>query len=258
MNHNNKNTKLECISTAKLDVIFGIDVSYTVNLSENIQFLEEIIRQDMSLDARIGIAAFAATTNFTEPAIGYWDQKVLIDYLYHNISTASKYAQGNTGPMIVESIQKFSDYYIEDRQQILIIFTDGTAQGSKYYSLCQLRMSLRFAGIKTIVVSIPYYLPYGYGYDNSPYCKNRGSRCYPQGQYYCHYDIVYSFVNCIADNHWTVSSDEKLSKVLKRVAFIDALCPVSNTTDLDNNNNNQTKGLVHSYFCLSLRSINFK
>eukprot|EP01084_Bolivina_argentea_P248009 414863_1 len=153
------NNTCSCISGAKLDIIFGIDSSGSVGADgfETMKgFISDVVKTEIDLNtSRIGLTIFSTHANISRP-IQKWDRDVVDDYVNSII-----WARGwtNTPELLSSTVTQFHNTFIEDRQQIIVMITDGnpclpTVLGGCPSSVCAYDMLLKFNNVRVVVVAI--------------------------------------------------------------------------------------------------------
>eukprot|EP01084_Bolivina_argentea_P158349 275846_1 len=150
-----------CISTVKLDILFAVDTSGSIGwegFQIQKQFIETLVNQGVNNGSRIGFYMFDTTVNKSK-AIQYWDAQELADY-----SAGLHWHRGwtNTGQVLSDSINQFKEAKataVGDRQQILIMITDGNPclpveQGGCPQNICEMEMLVKNEGIRTIIIGV--------------------------------------------------------------------------------------------------------
>ena len=206
-----------------MDIIFGIDASGSVRwqgFQSTKQFIEEIIVQEINYNqSRIGFSTFATTTNESRH-MQHWNLDELITYtrgLYWSTGWTA------TRSLLSSSILQFLEYKQEDREQLLLIITDGNpceATGCPY-SVCQFLFQLQLAGIQTGIIAVGTQI-------NSIY------------------------TDCIADYFFEVDDYDNLNLDQVRATgsgynLTEILCPLTSLPDLNNHSTNDT-GVYSLYF----------
>eukprot|EP01084_Bolivina_argentea_P248010 414864_1 len=119
-------------------------------------FISDVVKTEIDLNtSRIGLTIFSTHANISRP-IQKWDRDVVDDYVNSII-----WARGwtNTPELLSSTVTQFHNTFIEDRQQIIVMITDGnpclpTVLGGCPSSVCAYDMLLKFNNVRVVVVAI--------------------------------------------------------------------------------------------------------
>jgi len=148
----------KCRSEVKLDILFNVDTSGSIGYDGfqiQKQFITTLVTQGIANSSRIGFYMFAATVNASK-GIQEWDDDELEDYtkgLYWSTGWT------NTPAVLQASITQFDATFDQDRQQVLMMITDGNpclpeAQGGCPQSVCNFAAQVKLAGIRVIIIGV--------------------------------------------------------------------------------------------------------
>ena len=205
-----------------MDILFGIDASGSVgtaNFQYTLDWLQEIVSKDVSINSRMGFTVFSFAID-EQKKLQFWpNEDDLIDYI-DNIY----YPRGvtSTGPLIIASIEQFKEYFESDRQRLFVIITDGTplAGARLEYSVCEFKGALQFGEIQTAMIGV-------------------GDK------------IETEYVACVADYYFEIDSYSDLDLLSgDGYQLSDILCPADSLPDVYNDTNNGTRGFSFFLFFL--------
>ena len=145
-----------CASEVKQDILLNIDSSGSIgwsNFQTQKTFIKTLVTQGISNGSNIGFFIFSTYINESRP-IQHWDDDELLNYaegLHYQWRSST-----NTGGVLSASLDEFDRTYDPERQQILMLITDGIPclPGNCPHSVCGYANSFLSAGI--------WCAPYGY------------------------------------------------------------------------------------------------
>ena len=159
------NDQCECSSTVKLDILFGIDASGSIGLNSWLiqrQFIEILVNQGINInESRIGFTLFATHVNVSAP-IQYWSTDDIVSYVQGLYWTSG---WTNTPDLITSSLAQFATSSLTERQQILLIITDGRpclpdSLGGCPVSVCSYANQIKAENIRVVIIAIGEFAEY--------------------------------------------------------------------------------------------------
>ena len=140
-----------CVSEVQLDILFGVDTSGSIGLSGfkiQKQFIENLVIQGVNNGSRIGFTMFNTNINASKP-IDYWATNDLLLYVRGLYWTSG---WTNTPDLLDSALDTFEDAYDPERQQVLMLITDGNpclpdSQGGCPQGVCSYANQVKSAGI---------------------------------------------------------------------------------------------------------------
>eukprot|EP01084_Bolivina_argentea_P029398 54579_1 len=154
-----ENNVCRCASRAKLDILFGVQASGAMGGS-GFQLIKQFISTSVTQGinnnfTRIGFTIFATEVNVSR-GLQMWDTNELQDY-----TNGLYWTRGwtNTPKLLTSVLTQFSDTKENDRQQILLLITNGNPclpveLGGCPQSVCDKSLSIKSAGIRTIIIGV--------------------------------------------------------------------------------------------------------
>ena len=138
----------QCVSDAKLDILFNIDVSSSIGLSGwdiKKNFTRTLATQGISDSARIGFYLFSTDVNKSRD-LQFWESQDLETYVEGLYLTRG---WTNTPEVIQASIDHFNQTFDDEREQVLVLITDGEpcVRSACPADVCYLEEQLKKTGV---------------------------------------------------------------------------------------------------------------
>jgi len=144
-----------CASEVKLDILFNVDTSGSIGYNgfqTQRDFLRDLVTQGINNGSNIGFFMFSTTVNESR-GLQQWDEDELLNYV-NGLYWSAGFT--NTGGVIEASLAEFERTYDAERQQVLMMVTDGNPclRGNCPFSVCGYASQLKAAGIRVIIIGV--------------------------------------------------------------------------------------------------------
>ena len=126
-----------CASEVKQDILWNVDTSGSIGYNgfqTQKTFIKKMVTQGISNGSNIGFYMFSSNVNASRD-IQHWNDDDLLEYVEGLYWTAGF---TNTGGVLTASLAEFERSYDPERQQILMLITDGIpcVSGNCPHSVC--------------------------------------------------------------------------------------------------------------------------